>query len=106
VATRFSLTFDSFNASLVMVADERIIDDIEEVCISRPKAGGAYECSIVRRGEGESVRLVASSTLQGKDVIQRAVGHESTAAPGFVEMTASAEKRKVEEDIADYFGCE
>jgi hypothetical protein len=106
VATRFSLTFDSSYGSLVMVADERIIDDIEEVRIHRPKAGGDYECSIIRRGTGEPVRLVASSTNQGRQAMERAVGSESTAAPGFVEMTASAEKRKVEEDIADYFGCE
>jgi hypothetical protein len=106
VATRFSLTFDSSYGSLVMVADERIIDDIEKVCISRPTADGAYECSIVRRGEGEPVRLVATSTLQGKDVIQRAVGRESTAAPGFVEVTQSVEKKCVQDDIARYFGCE
>ena len=55
MATRFSLTFDSFNASLVMVADERIIDDIEEVCISRPKAGGA--CANAQSCDVETANL-------------------------------------------------
>ena len=117
MSTRFSLTFDGINNSLVLVADKRIIAELKEVHIQETADGSSFECSVVHKNNGNPVRLVASSSPVGRKMIERASGVETSLVPGFVEVSsskgtssevakASDEQGGLVDDIAKFFGCE
>ena len=108
--TVFSLTLDSIHKSLVLVAGERIVDDVTEIRIAKAASGSGYDCEVTRAGNGKPVRLVATASAAGKAAIERANARESSGMPGFVEAPVSPPvvppvvRASVQKDIARCFG--
>jgi len=106
VPTTFSITFDGRHG-LVLVAGETIVHDLVGVHIDR-HADGTFSCAVTRGDDRNPVRLVASSTPEGRWAL-RANGRLSEAAPGFIELpspTFGGPATSVQEDIARHFGWE
>lgn len=112
--TQFSLTFDSYYQSLVLVAGEKILDDVTDIRVSRA-SDGQYECEVTRAGADKPVRLVASSSPSGKRELTRATAHLSSEVPGFVEVSSSPPRPltpttqpgpSLAEQIQSCFGCD
>lgn len=104
--TSFSLTLDSTNRSLVLVAGERIIDDVTDIRITRTAAG--FDCEVVRAGGVTPTRLVASASLAGRQALERANGKLSSV-PGFVEVAlpiSEINSSALRQDIAALLGWE
>ncbi len=104
--TSFSLTFDSTHNSLVLVAEESIVDDIVDIRITKAPTG--FDCEVTRAGGGTPVRLVAEASPAGRQAMERANGRISSSAPGFVEVSAPAATpvSSLAEDLARCLGWE
>jgi hypothetical protein len=101
----FTFSFDP-RYGLSLVSGESVILDLSGVTINR-LPDGTYSCA-VSRGDEHPVRLVASTTTEGRLALARANGRECPAVPGFVEVTGTAAGRpnSLHDDIALAFGWE
>lgn len=108
MSSRFCVTYDGTHQSLVLVTGQEIIDDVAELTVKR-NADGTYACSVVRSGDGKPVRLVASTSPEGRRLLEKARGVLSDKAPGFVEVpiTQPGEPDEaLQQSIAAYFANE